>query len=194
MEKLTTTKRPKNTLTDNSDQRHDSVTRKKAKNPTTEARSGLCLDTEFYSQDYTSQEMEQFMYRNDSSGDKNASGVLHPHTEGQEQTEADSASTEDDTTADTAAAPEVDGQEKNEYTSFSELLRELGQESKMVVLQYSQTFGDSEAYEQQACQNCVDLKAHASLLEQYVNQRKKVLHARLKEILKALSIDGNDDF
>ncbi|RUS82535.1 hypothetical protein EGW08_009707 [Elysia chlorotica] len=79
-------------------------------------------------------------------------------------------------------------------TSFSEFLRELGQESKMVILQYSQTFADSEAFEQQACQHVADLTTYASMFEQNVNEQKKLLHSRLKEILKILSIDTDDNF
>ncbi|GFO50339.1 hypothetical protein PoB_007684400 [Plakobranchus ocellatus] len=85
-----------------------------------------------------------------------------------------------------------ESQSQNEYASFSELLRDIGQESKMAVLQYSQTFGESEAYEQQACQNFTDLKAHALLLEQNINEKKKLLHVRLKEIVKVLTINNDD--
>ena len=88
----------------------------------------------------------------------------------------------------------LEGQTESGYTSFSEFLRELGQESKMVMLQYSQTFTDSEAYEQQACQHVVDLTTHASILEKKVNEKKKILHDRLKEILQILSFNSDDNF
>ncbi|XP_005092301.1 uncharacterized protein LOC101864286 [Aplysia californica] len=79
----------------------------------------------------------------------------------------------------------------NEGTSacmrnFSELLRELGQESRMVILQYSQTFGDSEDYEQQASQALSDLDAHAKILDQMLQCQKDSLCGHLNSISEAL--------
>lgn len=76
--------------------------------------------------------------------------------------------------------------EINKYANYSEMLQDLGQLSKAVIMQYSQVFGDSEAYEQQAYQAVTDLTAHAQLLLQNLNGQKKMLCRRINSISEAL--------
>ncbi|BFY98670.1 hypothetical protein BsWGS_01710 [Bradybaena similaris] len=76
--------------------------------------------------------------------------------------------------------------EINKYANYSEMLQDLGQLSKAVIMQYSQVFGDSETYEQQAYQAVTDLTAHAQLLLQNLNGQKKMLCRRINSISEAL--------
>ena len=170
-----------------------------AKKARIETGSEMYDQSSFYGVDYTCNKNEEYgnVFSDTNSKLVRDTKALSNRTSEDQPQLNDSASARNEMVAVPSASdhgqPFLEGQTNNEYTSFSELLRELGQESKMVMLQYSQTFGDSEAYEQQACQNFVDLKAHATLLEQTIDEKKMMLHVRLKDILKVLTINSNDN-
>ncbi|CAG5132777.1 unnamed protein product [Candidula unifasciata] len=85
--------------------------------------------------------------------------------------------------------PSMQDSEITKYANYSEMLQDLGQQSKVVLMQYSQVFGDSEAYEQQAYQAITDLTAHAQLLLQSLNNQKKMLCRRINSISEVLRND-----
>ncbi|XP_059176101.1 uncharacterized protein LOC131955827 isoform X2 [Physella acuta] len=85
-----------------------------------------------------------------------------------------------------SAALESENETPFKCSSYSELLHELGQNSKLVFMQYLQVFSDSEMYEQQGYQAVEDLNAHSQFLLQELNNQKEMICERLRDIANSL--------
>lgn len=85
-----------------------------------------------------------------------------------------------------SAALESENEAPFNCSSYSELLHELGQDSKLVFMQYLQVFSGSEMYEQQCYQAVADLNAHGQFLLQELNNQKEMICERLRDIANSL--------